>query len=176
MECTTRTTRHQSKSISLSLSDQPWTSDRMPGSAHASFAMSALLMAGGGAGYARAKSLPSLIAGVTFSGAFLLSGYWIQSGEDYKGHRLGLSASTLLSGAMLARAVKTRKPLPTGVAAIALLSAGYHGKKTVDWAPDYVSGLIADEDEAEANAEPMLTPTQRRAQALQNDIDALRRK
>jgi uncharacterized membrane protein (UPF0136 family) len=138
--------------------------------------MAALLMAGGGAGYARAKSIPSLVAGVTFAGAFALSGFWIQQGEDYKGHRLGLSASTLLSGAMLARAVKTRKPLPTGIAAVSLLSAGYHGKKTVEWAPDYVAELIAEEDRAEADAEPVVTPAQRRAQALQADLDAFKGK
>lgn len=144
----------------------------MGGSAHPSFAMAALLIAGGGAGYARAKSLPSLVAGITFSGAFLLSGWWIQNGQDYKGHRLALSASSLLSGAMLARVVKSRKPIPASIAAVGLLSAAYHGKKTMDWAPEYVANLSDEEDKNAHNN--LVDYRQIRADAVMADIDILK--
>ena len=47
------------------------------GSSHLSFTMAALVSAGGIAGFAKAKSIPSLSAGLFFGGLFVGAGYLI---------------------------------------------------------------------------------------------------
>lgn len=81
----------------------------MPGSAHASFTVGAILCAGGVMGYMKAKSKPSLFAGVGLGALMLLSGYIIQKGDDFKGHALALVTSGLVVGGTLPRAIKTQK-------------------------------------------------------------------
>lgn len=110
-------------------------SARAPGSAHLSFTMAGVCGGGGVAGYAKARSVPSLVAGLACGGLFLGSGLLIKQGENVKGHGLALLTSSALVGAVAPRALQTNaKFMPAGL--VALLGAGsaaYHAKKTMDW-------------------------------------------
>jgi uncharacterized membrane protein (UPF0136 family) len=89
---------------------------------------------GGVAGYVKARSVPSLVAGLACGGLFLGSGLLIKQGENVKGHSAALLTSSALFGAMAPRALRTKKLMPAGL--VALLGAGsaaYHAKKTMDW-------------------------------------------
>lgn len=105
----------------------------MGGSAHAAFAVGALLCAGGIAGFVRASSKPSLFAGVGLGSLMLLSGIIIQKGEDLQGHTLALITSGLVVAGTLPRAIKTQKVVPAAVAAVGLVSALYQGQKVREW-------------------------------------------
>ena len=105
------------------------------GSSHLTFTMAAIVSAGGVMGYVKGRSVPSLTAGLIFGGIFVASGYMINSGREVAGFRTGLHTSALLAGVMGARFIKHRKVMPAGaLAALSLLSSGYHGKKYVEWA------------------------------------------
>ncbi|KAK1711390.1 transmembrane proteins 14C-domain-containing protein, partial [Colletotrichum lupini] len=73
-----------------------------------SFALAVLTAGGGIAGYARTKSVPSIVAGVSVDG---LGGYRIQNREPY-GVELSLLASAVLGGSAIPRAIRLRKPVP----------------------------------------------------------------
>ena len=107
---------------------------KAPGSAHLSFTMAGVCAGGGVAGYVKAKSVPSAVAGIATGALFLGSGMLIKQGNNTKGHALGLLTSAALVGAMAPRAMKTGKIMPTGlVALLGVGSAAYHAKKTMDW-------------------------------------------
>jgi len=77
------------------------------------------LTAGGGiTGYVRAGSIPSLAAGCTVGALYALGGYRIQNRQSY-GLELALLASIVLAGSSVPRAIKTQKPLPVGLSAVA---------------------------------------------------------
>ena len=79
----------------------------------------ATLTAGGGiTGYARAGSVPSLIAGCGVGALYALGGYRIQNKQTY-GVELALLASVVLAGSSIPRAIKTQKPLPMGLSVLA---------------------------------------------------------
>jgi len=105
----------------------------MGGSAHAAYAVGALLCAGGLAGFVRARSKPSLVAGVGLGTMMLVSGYIIQDGNDLRGHTFALITSGLVVAGTLPRAVKTQKIVPAAVALVGLVSAFYQGKKVREW-------------------------------------------
>jgi uncharacterized membrane protein (UPF0136 family) len=63
---------------------------------------------GGLMGYIKARSLPSLLAGMTFAGLYAYSGYLIQNNHSY-GNELAVGTSALLLLAMGPKAVKTGK-------------------------------------------------------------------
>ncbi|KAJ3124234.1 hypothetical protein HK098_001296 [Nowakowskiella sp. JEL0407] len=100
----------------------------MAGAAHIAFTMGGICSVGGVIGYAKSKSLPSLIAGVSFGSLFAISGYLISKNKDY-GVELATVTSGVLFVAMGRRAVKTRKPVPATLAAAGLLSNAYYAKK-----------------------------------------------
>ncbi len=81
----------------------------------------------------RARSKPSLIAGVGLGTMMLVSGYIIKEGSDLKGHTLALITSGLVVAGTLPRAVKTQKIVPAAVALVGLVSAFYQGQKVREW-------------------------------------------
>ena len=104
------------------------------GSAHASFTMAGIVAAGGLMGYARKRSIPSLVAGLAFGGLFALSGMMIRNGQDYHGHVLAAATSSVLVLAMGPRALKSRKFMPAGlVATLGAVSTAYQTNKALEW-------------------------------------------
>ena len=106
--------------------------DRPTGSSHLNFSLAALFMGGGIGGYAKAKSVPSLVGGLACSAAFLASGFLINSGEPEKGYGLGLGTSTLIAAGFGARAIKSAKPVPASLAILGVVGAAYNFKKYQD--------------------------------------------
>ena len=76
--------------------------------AHLAYSVAGLTAIGGLTGYIRQKSVPSLIAGLAFAGLYATSGSLIAGNKDF-GVELATLTSLLLSGAMVPRAIKTRK-------------------------------------------------------------------
>ncbi|KAH8602562.1 transmembrane proteins 14C-domain-containing protein [Bisporella sp. PMI_857] len=83
------------------------------------FILGALTAGGGTLGYIRTGSIPSVVAGVTVGTLYLLGGYRIQNRLTY-GVELALLASIVLAGSSIPRAIRTQKPLPTGLSALAV--------------------------------------------------------
>ncbi|EMC95270.1 hypothetical protein BAUCODRAFT_123733 [Baudoinia panamericana UAMH 10762] len=77
------------------------------------------LTAGGGiTGYIRAGSVPSMVAGCSVGALYAVGGYRMQNRQTY-GVELVLLASIILAGSSIPRAIKTQKPLPMGLSALA---------------------------------------------------------
>jgi uncharacterized membrane protein (UPF0136 family) len=77
---------------------------------------------GGVMGFARKRSAPSLIAGLSLAVIYAYS-YLKCSGEEQQhGIRAGLVASCLLSAAMLSRAMKTRGVFPITMSTVGIAS------------------------------------------------------
>ncbi|KAJ3013086.1 UNVERIFIED_CONTAM: hypothetical protein HDU68_000877 [Siphonaria sp. JEL0065] len=83
---------------------------------------------GGIAGYYRGKSVPSLVAGLSFGALYAVSGNLIKRNADY-GFELAFGTSVVLMGAMGPRALKTKARTPVGLFAMGSLGAAYFGKK-----------------------------------------------
>jgi uncharacterized membrane protein (UPF0136 family) len=81
-----------------------------------------LVLAGGLMGYRKARSTPSLMAGLSFGIALVVSGFYVWHGE-----RMGLKAALALSSALLIvmgiRFAKTKKFMPSGLVTILSLAA-----------------------------------------------------
>lgn len=81
-----------------------------------------VVLAGGLMGYRKARSTPSLIAGLAFGLALIVSGLYA-----WQGQRMGLIAATALAGALLVvmsfRCAKTKKFMPAGLIALLSLAA-----------------------------------------------------
>lgn len=82
------------------------------------YILAALTAGGGITGYVRAGSVPSLAAGCTVGALYALGGYRIQNRQTY-GVELALLASIVLAGSSIPRALRTQKPLPMGLSAVA---------------------------------------------------------
>lgn len=83
------------------------------------YIIGALTAGGGTFGYIKTGSIPSVVAGVTVGTLYLLGGYRIQTKQPY-GVELALLASIILAGSSIPRALKSQKPLPTGLSLLAL--------------------------------------------------------
>jgi uncharacterized membrane protein (UPF0136 family) len=93
-------------------------------------ALAALCGVGGLVGFAKKKSVPSLVAGVAFAAAYGWSASLIHEGEAERGHCAAAAASALLSAAMGARLVRTRKAMPAGaLTALGLGGLAYNWAK-----------------------------------------------
>lgn len=83
------------------------------------YILGALTAGGGTMGYVRTGSVPSIVAGVTVGTLYLIGGYRIQNRQSY-GVELALLASIVLAGSSIPRALRSQKPLPTGLSVLAL--------------------------------------------------------
>ncbi|RBA10941.1 hypothetical protein FPRO05_05530 [Fusarium proliferatum] len=83
------------------------------------YILGALTAGGGIMGYARTRSVPSIVAGCAvgflcksqYYLPYALGGYRIQNEQPY-GVELGLLASVVLGGSAFPRALRLRKPVP----------------------------------------------------------------
>jgi len=90
------------------------------------FILGALCAGGGITGYIRTGSIPSIAAGVTVGILYGIGGYRIQTKQSY-GLELALLASIVLAGSSIPRAIKTQKPLPMGLSALAIFGLITYG-------------------------------------------------
>ncbi|EIE89956.1 hypothetical protein G6F57_000004 [Rhizopus arrhizus] len=99
---------------------------------HPSYTMAGLCVAGGVIGFARTRSVPSLVAGLGVGALYGAAGRLIQQNKDY-GHETAVAASAILGGAMIPRAIKTKKPLPIALSVISLTAGSYYVKKIIEY-------------------------------------------
>ncbi|KAI9103721.1 transmembrane proteins 14C-domain-containing protein, partial [Phlyctochytrium arcticum] len=98
---------------------------------HTAYTLAGICTLGGYVGYTKTRSRPSLIAGVAFGALYAVAGYLLQNNLEY-GAELATGTSVLLVGAMGPRALKTRKPVPAGLATLGLLGGAYYGRKVYE--------------------------------------------
>ncbi|GAM25081.1 hypothetical protein SAMD00019534_082560, partial [Acytostelium subglobosum LB1] len=102
-------------------------------STHINYTMATLTLAGGIIGYAKAKSIPSLVAGTSFALLYTASGVLIEKNPQM-GHGMTAVISLILASTMGKRAIKTGKIMPGGlVAGAAAATTIYSAKKYYDW-------------------------------------------
>ncbi|CAG8624557.1 6432_t:CDS:2 [Paraglomus occultum] len=100
---------------------------------HPSYTMAAICTTGGILGYAKARSVPSIIAGVGIGAAYAISGYCIKEGKDY-GQGGALATSIVLAGSMLPRAIKGgSKPIPWTLSILSIGTGLYYAKKIYEY-------------------------------------------
>jgi len=75
----------------------------------------------------RTGSVPSITAGLAVGILYGLGGYRISRRQPY-GIELALLASILLAGSSIPRAIKTGKPLPAGLGALAVTGLVVYGR------------------------------------------------
>jgi len=83
------------------------------------YIIGALTAGGGTFGYIKTGSIPSIVAGLTVGTLYLVGGYRIQNKQTY-GVEAALLASIILAGSSIPRAIRSQKPLPAGLSALAL--------------------------------------------------------
>ena len=76
-------------------------------------------LTGGLMGFARQGSMPSLVAGVSLGLMYGTSGYLIANNKE-GGVELATATSVLLCGAMIPKALRTRKRMPYPVCRICI--------------------------------------------------------
>lgn len=98
-----------------------------------SYVLAALTATGGIIGYARTKSVPSIVAGCAVGLIYGLGGYRQQNNQPY-GVELSLLASVVLGGSSIPRAIRLRKPVPillSVLASFGLLTFGNEFRRTL---------------------------------------------
>lgn len=94
--------------------------------AHPALVMAALCVLGGGIGFARTGSKPSLVAGVSVGILYALAGYRISNGASY-GIEGAAAASVLLLASSAPRFAKG--PLPKTLTISSVLTGSYYLKQ-----------------------------------------------
>jgi uncharacterized membrane protein (UPF0136 family) len=79
-------------------------------------------------GYVRQRSTMSLVAGLGLGTLYGTSAYLLKENKQ-GGIELATATSVLLTGAMLPRAIKTKKPIPIAMGVVGVLGLVYYGKK-----------------------------------------------
>ncbi len=84
-------------------------------------------------GYAKKGSVPSLVAGTSFSALYFVAGYLLKNNLEY-GIHTALATSSALFVAGLARGIKTRfKPVPLALTLLGAASTAYYAKKYTEF-------------------------------------------
>ena len=108
--------------------------DKPTGSSHLNFTLAAVLGGGGLAGYFKAKSVPSLVAGLSFATIYVGAGVLINQGSPAQGHGLAVIPSTALLTSMAWRAGKSGgKPMPLALAILGTGATIYNVQKYFEW-------------------------------------------
>ena len=108
--------------------------DKPTGSSHLNFSLAAVLAGGGLAGYFKAKSVPSLVAGLSFATLYVGSGVLINKGNPGQGHCLAILPSAALMGVMSHRAIKSGgKAMPLSLAILGTGATIYNVKQYIEW-------------------------------------------
>ncbi|KAI5453593.1 hypothetical protein NCC49_005417 [Naganishia albida] len=99
---------------------------------HPAYTMSTLCFLGGAIGYARTRSIPSMVAGLAIGSLYALSGLRMREGMSY-GYEGAAGTSGLLLGAMLPRALRLRAPVPIALSLASTAAGGYYLKAIKDF-------------------------------------------
>ncbi|RIA96510.1 transmembrane proteins 14C-domain-containing protein [Glomus cerebriforme] len=99
---------------------------------HPSYTMAVICAIGGIAAFSKARSKPSLIAGIGVGTLYGIAGYVIKNNKDY-GNETALAASILLAGSMVPRAIKTKKPIPLSLGVLSIGVGAYYAKKIYEY-------------------------------------------
>ncbi|KAJ7210386.1 transmembrane proteins 14C-domain-containing protein, partial [Mycena pura] len=94
-------------------------------SAYPAFTMGGFCILGGIAGFARTRSVPSLVAGVGVGALYLWAGDRIRKGQP-NGIEAAIGASAVLLASSAPRALKG--PVPAMLAATSSMSGVYYGR------------------------------------------------
>lgn len=99
--------------------------------------MAGLCAIGGSIGFARTRSVPSLVAGLGVGALYAVGAYRIREGYSF-GYELCAAASALL---LASSAPRVRKgPVPAGLTASSTLALAYYGKKASICVGQHISG------------------------------------
>lgn len=106
----------------------------MGGSAHASFTVGGIVIAGGIYAYLAKKSLPSLYGSLLLGSGLIAGGLLIANGNDFLGHTVSATSSTGLIAVGVSRYLTTKKAMPAApLALLGIVSTLYNAKKSYDW-------------------------------------------
>ncbi|KAF8315419.1 hypothetical protein DL93DRAFT_2079183 [Clavulina sp. PMI_390] len=99
-------------------------------SGHPALTMAVIALVGGVAGFARKRSIPSLVAGTAVGGLYLASYRQIVTGGP-NGYEGAFAASALLLVSSLPRVAKG--PVPLTLTVTSAMAAAYYGKTLYDF-------------------------------------------
>ena len=106
----------------------------MGGSAHASFTIGGVVIAGGLYAFIVKKSAPSLYGSLLLGSGLIAGGVLISNGNDLLGHSVSAAASTGMVAVGISRYISSKKPFPAfPIVILGIVSAAYNAKKSYDW-------------------------------------------
>ena len=129
--------KEEKKFTKLMMAQSKLKKIKTTGASYLNFTLAAFAAGGGLAGYVKAKSMPSLIAGFGLSALYAGSGVLINNGSCANGHFLAFLTSVGLVGEMGSKAIKYRgKPIPTALSVVGALAAYCNFKDYKFWLID----------------------------------------